>query len=79
MRTDATQTLIRHRAYAGPCNIGGVKMSDSQNDPLRIHCAACGGKTRIKAYEGTGVSAALPEAQKEIRIEVVQLKMALGK
>lgn len=46
-----------------------------------IHCPICGGKTRAKVYQDTvliNFPLYCPKCKKEIRINVVQLKMVLS-
>lgn len=46
-----------------------------------IYCPICGGKTRTKVYEDTillNFPLYCPKCKKEIRIDVVQLKMVLS-
>lgn len=57
-------------------------MSDNPKGPLWIHCPICGGKTRIKVYADTVLvkfPLYCPKCRKEIRVDVVQLKMVLSK
>nr|WP_300799852.1 cysteine-rich KTR domain-containing protein [uncultured Acetatifactor sp.] len=53
-----------------------------KNKSLWIHCLACGGKTRTKVYGDTvllNFPLFCPKCRKEIKINVVQLKMTLSK
>ncbi|MCX4300371.1 MAG: cysteine-rich KTR domain-containing protein [Lachnospiraceae bacterium] len=53
-----------------------------KNKSLWIHCPACGGKTRTKVYGDTvllNFPLFCPKCRKEIKINVVQLKMTLSK
>lgn len=62
--------------------IGGVDMKDKRNDSLWIRCPICGGKTRTKVYADTVLvkfPLFCPKCKKEIRIDVVQLKMVISK
>ena len=61
---------------------GGARMNDNRKTSLWIHCPICGGKTRTKVYEGTVLvkfPLYCPKCKKEIRVDVVQLKMVLSK
>lgn len=63
-------------------NIGGVKVDNNREKSLWVHCPICGGKTRTKVYEDTVLvkfPLYCPKCKKEIRIDVVQLKMVLSK
>ena len=47
-----------------------------------IHCPICNGKTRTKVYADTAMfnfPLYCPKCKKEIRIDVMQLKMAISK
>ena len=62
--------------------IGGVDMNENRNDSLWICCPICGGKTRTKVYVDTVLvkfPLFCPKCKKEIRIDVVQLKMVISK
>ena len=62
--------------------IGGVDMNDNLNDSLWIRCPICDGKTRTKVYADTvlvNYPLFCPKCKKEIRIDVVQLKMVISK
>lgn len=57
-------------------------MNDSQNDSLWVRCPICGGKTRTKVYADTvlvNFPLFCPKCKKEIKIDVVQLKMVISK
>lgn len=57
-------------------------MDINQNDSLWIRCPICGGKTRTKVYADTVLvkfPLFCPKCKKEIRIDVVQLKMVISK
>ena len=62
--------------------IGGVNVNDNQKESLWIHCPICGGKTRIKVYDDTVLvrfPLYCPKCKREIRIDVVKLKMVFSK
>lgn len=55
-------------------------MSQQMKDSSWVHCPICGRKTRTKVYEDTVVvkfPLYCPKCKKEIRIDVVKLKMVL--
>ena len=57
-------------------------MNDNLNDSLWIRCPICDGKTRTKVYADTvlvNFPLFCPKCKKEIRIDVVQLKMVISK
>ena len=57
-------------------------MKDDSEDSLWIRCPICGGKTRTKVYEDTvlvNFPLFSPKCNKEIRIDVVKLKMVISK
>ena len=61
---------------------GGNNMEHNRKESLWIHCPICGGKTRTKVYEDTVLvkfPLYCPKCKKEIRVDVVQLKMVLSK
>lgn len=66
----------------GICEEGGKNMSKEQkNSSLWVRCPFCGGKTRTKVYENTVLlkfPLYCPKCKKEIRVDVVQLKMVLS-
>ena len=78
--------MLFHKAKArrstqSYANIGGVKVDDNRKSSLWIHCPICGGKTRTKVYEDTVLvkfPLYCPKCKKEVRIDVVQLKMVLS-
>ena len=52
------------------------------NDSLWVRCPICDGKTRTKVYADTvlvNFPLFCPKCKKEIRIDVVQLKMVISK
>ena len=54
----------------------------SENESRWICCPICGGKTRTKVYADTvmfNFPLYCPKCKKEIRIDVMQLKMAISK
>ena len=64
------------------CHYGGLKVNDVQEKSLWVHCPICGGKTRVKVYADTVLvkfPLYCPKCKREIRIDVVQLKMVLSK
>ena len=57
-------------------------MDNNQGDSRWIRCPICGGKTRTKVYADTVLvrfPLFCPKCKKEIRIDVVQLKMVISK
>lgn len=62
---------------------GGIfVMKKNERNSLWVRCPVCGGKTRTKVYEDTVLvkfPLYCPKCKKEIRIDVVQLKMVLSK
>lgn len=57
-------------------------MNDNQEKSVWVHCPTCGGKTKTKVYEDSVLikfPLYCPTCKKEIRIDVVQLKMVLSK
>lgn len=57
-------------------------MNDNRKNSLLIHCPICGGKTRTKVYDDTVLvkfPLYCPKYKKEIKIDVIQLKMVLSK
>lgn len=53
-----------------------------QTESRWIHCPICNGKTRTKVYADTAMfnfPLYCPKCKKEIRIDVMQLKMAISK
>lgn len=57
-------------------------VNDNQNYSLWIRCPVCNGKTRTKVYADTVLvkfPLFCPKCKKEVRIDVVQLKMVLSK
>ncbi|RGS71834.1 conjugal transfer protein [Clostridium sp. AM46-21] len=57
-------------------------MNDNRKNSLWIHCPICGGKTRTKVYDDTVLvkfPLYCPKCKKEIKIDVIQLKMVLSK
>lgn len=58
------------------------KVTDNRKGSLWVRCPICGGKTRTKVYEDTVLvkfPLYCPKCKKEIRIDVVKLKMVLSK
>ena len=56
-------------------------MTDNQDGSLWVHCPICGGKTRTKVYEDTVLiqfPLYCPKCKKEVRIDVVKLKMVMS-
>ena len=57
-------------------------MVENRKESLWVHCPNCGGKTRTKVYEDTVLvkfPLYCPKCKKEIRIDVVKLKMVTSK
>lgn len=57
-------------------------MDNKQNDSRWICCPVCGGKTRTKVYADTvmfNFPLYCPKCKREIKIDVMQLKMAISK
>ena len=57
---------------------GATIVDKQQENSLWIHCPICGGKTRTKVYADTVLvkfPLYCPKCHKEIRIDVVKLKM----
>lgn len=56
-------------------------MVNQEQGSLWIHCPICGGKTRTKVYKDTVLvkfPLYCPKCKKEIRIDVVKLKMVFN-
>ncbi|MBP3306736.1 MAG: conjugal transfer protein [Anaerotignum sp.] len=57
-------------------------MKDNREKSVWVRCPFCGGKTRIKVYEDTVLikfPLYCPKCKKEVRVNVVKLKMVLSK
>ncbi|MCU7653714.1 cysteine-rich KTR domain-containing protein [Acutalibacter sp. LFL-21] len=57
-------------------------MNHNQTPSSWIRCPICGGKTRTKVYEDTVLvkfPLYCPKCKKELRIDVVKLKLVLSK
>lgn len=57
-------------------------MNANRKNSLWIHCPIYGGKTRTKVYDDTVLvkfPLYCPKFKKEIKIDVIQLKMVLSK
>ncbi len=57
-------------------------MVNQKQGSLWIHCPICGRKTRTKVYDDTvlvNFPLYCPKCKKEIRVDVVKLKMVLSK
>lgn len=57
-------------------------MDEKQHGARWIHCPSCGGKTRTKVYDDTVMfkfPLYCPKCKKEIKVDVLQLKMAVSK
>ena len=57
-------------------------MADKYDDASWILCPICGGKTRTKVYEDTVLyrfPLFCPKCKREIRVDVLQLKMTESK
>lgn len=62
--------------------IGGIGVSGNQNLSMWVHCPICNGKTRTKVYADTVLvkfPLFCPKCKKEIKIDVVKLKMVISK
>lgn len=62
--------------------IGGIGVSGDQNVSMWVHCPICNGKTRTKVYADTVLvkfPLFCPKCKKEIKIDVVKLKMVVSK
>ena len=62
--------------------IGGIGVSGDQNASMWVHCPICNGKTRTKVYADTVLvkfPLFCPKCKKEIKIDVVKLKMVISK
>ena len=73
-----SQTLDAEQRHNQRC----VKLKENQTESVWVRCPFCGGKTRIKIYEDTVLikfPLFCPKCKKEVRIDVVQLKMVLSK
>lgn len=58
------------------------KMNKEPNESRWICCPICGGKSRTKVYRDTAMfnfPLYCPKCKKEIKIDVMQLKMAISK
>lgn len=67
------------RSYATPEE---YTVDDNRKESLWVHCPICGGKTRTKVYADTVLvkfPLYCPKCKKEIRVDVVQLKMVISK
>ena len=61
---------------------GGIYMGNKQQAPHWIPCPICNEKTEIKIYKDTvlfNFPLYCPRCKKEVRIDVMQLKMAKSK
>ena len=57
-------------------------MAENRDDSLWVRCPACCGKTRTKVYADTVLvrfPLFCPKCKKEIKIDVVKLKMVVSK
>lgn len=57
-------------------------MSNLEQSSIWVHCPICGSKTRTKVFADTVLikfPLYCPRCKKEIRIDVVQLKMVISK
>ncbi|MGN0385866.1 MAG: cysteine-rich KTR domain-containing protein [Lachnospiraceae bacterium] len=57
-------------------------MEDNKEGARWVHCPICGGKTRTKVYEDTvmyNFPLFCPKCKREIRVDVLQLKMTESK
>lgn len=61
---------------------GVLVMNDNRKESLWVRCPICQGKTRTKVYDDTVLikfPLYCPKCKKEVRIDVVKLKMILSK
>ena len=61
---------------------GVLVMNDNRKESLWVRCPICQGKTRTKVYDDTVLikfPLYCPKCKKEVRIDVVKLKMVLSK
>ena len=61
---------------------GVLVMNDNRKEALWVRCPICQGKTRTKVYDDTVLikfPLYCPKFKKEVRIDVVKLKMILSK
>ena len=61
---------------------GVLVMNDNRKESLWVRCPICQGKTRTKVYDDTVLikfPLYCPKFKKEVRIDVVKLKMILSK
>ena len=57
-------------------------MDEEREESRWVHCPVCGGKTRVKVYEDTVLvrfPLYCPQCKREVRVDVVKLKMVLSK
>ncbi len=57
-------------------------MDEEREESRWVHCPVCGGKTRVKVYEDTVLvrfPLYCPKCKREVRVDVVKLKMVLSK
>lgn len=57
-------------------------MEDNKEGARWVHCPICSGKTRTKVYEDTvmyNFPLFCPKCKREIRVDVLQLKMTESK
>ena len=61
---------------------GVLVMNDNRKESLWVRCPICQGETRTKVYDDTVLikfPLYCPKCKKEVRIDVVKLKMILSK
>lgn len=57
-------------------------MDEEREESRWVHCPVCGGKTRVKVYEDTVLvrfPLYCPKCKREVRVDIVKLKMVLSK
>ena len=57
-------------------------MGEEREESRWVHCPVCGGKTRVKVYEDTVLvrfPLYCPKCKREVRVDIVKLKMVLSK
>ena len=57
-------------------------MGEEREESRWVRCPVCGGKTRVKVYEDTVLvrfPLYCPKCKREVRVDVVKLKMVLSK
>ena len=57
-------------------------MGEEREESRWVRCPACGGKTRVKVYGDTVLvrfPLYCPKCKREVRVDIVKLKMVLSK